>query len=88
MLLQLWHLWGFDAALSGLPIDDFAAVDEGPTSPVPVLDGYSAMNALCWTKRRVIVAMATCVWEMFPPIGGCCMGGTDIRHGGRGPSTW
>ena len=91
MLSQLWHLWGLDAALSGLPVDDFAAVDDGPaslpTSPVPVLDGHSAMNALCWTKHHVIVVMATYVWEMFPPIGGCCTGGSGIYCRGQGPST-
>ena len=91
MLRQLWHMWGSDVALSGLPVVVSEAVDEGlappPTSPVPVLDGHSAMNTLCWTNRCVIVVMATCVCEMFPPIGGCCTGGTGIHHRGRGPST-
>ena len=86
MLPQLWHLWGSIVALFGLLVDVSVVVDEGPaalpTSRVPVLDGHSATNALCWTKRRVIVAMATCVCEMLPPIGGCCTGGTGIRHGG------
>jgi hypothetical protein len=91
MLPQLWHLWGSDASLSGLPADVSVVVDEGPTPPptslVLVLDGHSVMNALCWTKRRVIVAMSIYVYDMFPPIGGCCMGGTGIHHRGRGPST-
>ena len=51
MLPQLWHLWGSNVALSGLPTDVSIAVDEGPTSPptspVLVLDGHSAMKALC-----------------------------------------
>jgi hypothetical protein len=85
MLPQLWHLWGSDATLSGLPVDVSTVVDEGPapspTSPVLVLDGHSAMNALCWTERCVIVAMATYVYELFPPIRGCCTGGTSIHHG-------
>ena len=76
-------MWGSDAALSGLPPDDSRVVDDGPapppTSPILVLNGHSAMNALCWTKHHVIVAMATCVCEMFPPIGGCYMGGTYKR---------
>ena len=73
MLPQLWHLWGSDVALFGLPVDVSAAIDEGPTplptSPVLVLDGHSAMHALCWTKRCVIVVMKCClqlegvVWE-------------------------
>ena len=75
MLLQLWHLWGSDAALSSIPVDVSVVVDEGPTlplaSPVLVLDGHSAMKALCWTKVHVIVAMATYVCDMFPPIGRC-----------------
>ena len=51
MLPQLYHLWGSDVALSGLPVDVSPVVDEEPTppptSPVLVLDGHSAMNALC-----------------------------------------
>ena len=84
MLPQLWHLWGSDVVLSGLPPDDSGTIDDGlaplPTSLVLVLGGHSSMNALSWTKRHVIVAMATCVWEMFPPIGGCFIGGTGIRR--------
>ena len=56
-------------------VDVSIAVDEGPTppptSPVLVLDGHSAMKVLCWTKHHIIVAMATYVCDMFPPIGGC-----------------
>ena len=91
MLLQLWHLWVSSYAPYFLPLDDSTTVDDGPTplptSPVLILDGQSAMNALCWTKRCVIVSMATSVCEMFPPIGGCYMGGTSIHRGGQGPST-
>ena len=86
MLPQLWHLWGSGASLCGLPPDDSTIVDDEPTSPptslVLVLDEHSAMNALCWTKHHVRVAMATCVWEMFPLIGGCYTRGTDIHHRG------
>lgn len=74
-LPQLWHLWGSDVTFSGLHDDVSRAVDEEPTplptSPVLVLNGCSAMNALCWTKWSVIVTMAIYVCDMFPPIGGC-----------------
>ena len=90
MLPQLWHLWGSSASLGGLPPDDSTAVDDDPTppptSPILVLDGHSLMNALCWTKCHVMVAITTYVWKMFPPIGGCVTGGTCIHGEGRGPS--
>ena len=57
-----------------IALDVSVAVDEGPillpTSLVLVVDGHSAMKVLRWTKRRVIVAMATYVCDMFPPMEG------------------